>query len=151
MTPHRLPGSRWFQWIQNQPARIGVLTGSYLTAVMVVSLLVANRMPFLEPFAEVRNWAARILFALVMAVPVFSFARAPVKMFASSAMGWGILTLAYTLMGLWLELLYLRFFSPFHLFVLGMSIYGIAAVVSWVASLALDARAQPVAGTRRRL
>jgi hypothetical protein len=127
-----------------------VLTGVYLSAVMIAALLAANRMHFLEPFAEVRNWVARAAFAMVMVIPVLCFFRSPVRMIASSALGWGILTLCYSAMRFWFELLHLRFFTPFHLFMLGMSIYGVVAVGSWVASLALEARAHPIASTRRK-
>ncbi len=150
MTHHQLPGSRWFQWIRNLTVRVGVLTGVYLSLVMTVALLAANRLPLLEPVAEIRNWAARIAFALIMVVPVCTFFRNPARMIAAAGLGWGIFSLAYAGAGVIFDLLHQRFFSTFHLFILGMSLYGVMAVASWVATLIYDAAHQPALDTRRR-
>lgn len=151
MTP-RLPGAQWFGWIKNQTVRIGVLTGIYLSAVMVIALLAANRMPFLEPFAEIRNWAARIVFAFVLVVPILTFFRSPVRLIASGTLAWTLFALVYAAMGRWFfERLHDRFFTPFHLFMLGMAIYAVTAVAGWVASMAMEARENPVTSSRRRM
>jgi hypothetical protein len=153
MTPHHLPGSRWFQWIQNLTVRVGVLTGVYLSAVMIIALLAANRMPLLEqaPVADIRNWVARGAFAMVMAIPALIFFRHAVRLIAAAALGWTIFSLCYAVMGLIFVNLHLRFFTPFHLFVLGMCIYGVVAVGSWVASMAMEARTHAIAASRRKL
>ncbi len=154
MTPSRLPGYRWFSWIANLTVRIGVLTGVYLSTVMVIAVMAANRVHFLEPFADIRNWTARAAFALVMLTPVCSFYRSPVRMLASSTLGWALFTLAYAALGIPFERLHDRFFTPFHLFMLGMCIYGVTTVVAWLAGLAGLARdahssPAPAAGSRR--
>lgn len=154
MTPSRLPLQRWFQWIANLTVRIGVLTGVYLSTVMVVAVMAANRVHFLEHFADIRNWTARIIFALVMLTPIVSFYRSPLRMLASSALGWALFTLAYAALGIPFERLHDRFFTPFHLFMLGMCIYAITTVVAWLGSLAGAAREAhsapaPVAESRR--
>jgi hypothetical protein len=152
MTPvQKLPGSRWFRWIQNLTVRVGVLTASYLIAVMVMAVLAANRMPLLEPVAEIRNWAARVTFALVMLIPVLSFVRSPARMIGSAALGWTIFTLAYRAMGIFFVQLHANLYTPFHLFMLGMAFYGVAAVTAWVLCMALDSRHQPITAPRRRL
>jgi hypothetical protein len=67
---------------------VGVLTGIYLAAVMVASLIAANRLHFLEPFAELRNWASRAAFGLAMTIPVFCFLRASPRVYVYSFFGW---------------------------------------------------------------
>jgi len=154
MTPSNLPGLRWFSWIANLTVRIGVLTGVYLSTVMVIAVIAANRVHFLDDFADIRNWTARIAFSLVMLTPLCSFYRSPLRMIASSALGWALFTLAYAALGIPFERLHLRFFTPFHLFMLGMCIYGIATVLAWLAGLAGLAREShsapaPVVHSRR--
>jgi hypothetical protein len=202
MTPHRIPGAKWFGWIRNPTARIGVLTGVYLSAVAIVALFAANRMPFLEPFAELRNWTARVAFALAMTIPVFSHLRVsfrafagsvlgwgavlavgvwfglsldsipqirgwagvitilmlvhfgfltrnPVKMFFSALLGWSLFTVTYTVLGQIFVLLHSRFFSPLHLFIFGMILYGVMAGAGWIAQIAVSLREQRVNESHR--
>lgn len=152
MTPSLLPGSRWFQWVRNFTLRVGVLTGLYLTAVMVISVLVATRVEFLEPVADVRNGAAYAAFFFFMMIPIGCFLRSPVKMFASAMCGWAILSVNYALMGVFFIHLHDRLGkTPFHLFILGALVYGVSAVVSWVAGMVLLLRHQPIAAHRRRM
>ncbi len=136
MTPRLVPGSQWFQWVKNFTLRVGVLTGLYLTAVMVISILAATQLSFLEPYADIRNWTARAAFALFMLIPMGCFLKSPVRMFASGMCGWAILSVNYALMGLFYIHLYERLDkTPFHLFILGALVYGVAAVLSWVAGM----------------
>ncbi len=57
----QLPGMRWFLWLRIASLRTGILTGIYLSCVFVAWLVVANRVPELEPFAELRNLVAGAL------------------------------------------------------------------------------------------
>lgn len=148
--PSRLPGYAWLDWVRNQTVRVGVITGICLVAVMVVALLAANRMPVLEPLAEIRNWASRGVFGLVMLAPIFVLRKSPARLFAAAMTGWLMLTLAYWAMGVPFENLHLRFYRPFHLFVLGASLYGSIAVLFWVAGMFERAREMPVAPPRHR-
>jgi hypothetical protein len=152
MTPSLLPGSRWFQWVRNLTLRVGVLTGLYLTAVMVISVLAATRVEFLEPVADVRNGVAYAAFFFFMMIPIGCFLRSPVKMFASAMCAWAILSVNYALMEIFFIHLHDRLGkTPFHLFILGALVYGVAAVVSWVAGMVLLLRHQPITATRRRM
>ncbi|MCL5288039.1 MAG: hypothetical protein M1453_08625 [Acidobacteria bacterium] len=147
-----LPGSRWFQWVRSFTLRVGVLTGLYLTAVMVISVLAATRVGFLEPYADVRNGVAYAAFGFVLLIPIGCFLRAPIKLFAAGICGWAILTVNYALMGLFFVHLHDRLGkTPFHMFILGALVYGVAAVMSWVAGMVLSLREQPIAATRRRM
>ena len=164
MTSSLLPGSRWFQWVHNFTLRVGVLTGLYLTAVMVVAILVANRLPFVEHFAvanrlpffehfaEIRNWTSRGAFLFFLLIPIACFLRSPLKMFACGMCAWAMLCVNYALMGIFFTNLHLRLGkTPFHLLILGAMAYGVAAVASWVGGMVLALRAQPIAAPRRRL
>ena len=151
MTPTSVPGSQLFTWLRNTTLRIGVLTGVYLTLIMVFALLAANRAPFLEDFADIRNWFFRLLFAVAALIPMASFLRSPGRLFGAGITGWLILSLAYRLMGFFFENLFARLDkTPFHLFMLGATVYGLVAVASWVASMTLVARTHPIAASRRR-
>lgn len=73
MAPTHLPGTAWLRWLKHRPLRLGLLTGIYLTAVMMVALLAANRLPTLEAYADLRNWICGSLFVLVALIPVATF------------------------------------------------------------------------------
>lgn len=151
MTPFRLPGQRIFEGIRNLIVRVGVLTGAYLCAVMVISVLAATQLHFLEPFAEIRNWTARGAFALIMTIPVLTFLRRPAHMLGASLLGWTIFTVGYKVMGIFFVHLHSRLnTTPFHAFILGACVYGLAAAASWVTCMILDARQQPVVVPRRK-
>lgn len=147
----RLPGSTWLLWLHNLPLRVGVLTGFYLGAVMVVSVLLATRMPFFDDLALIRNAASYVAFALVMLVPMLVFLRRPLQLFASGVVGWTLFSLAYRLMGFFFENLHTRLRPPFTVFAIGAIIYGVVAAAAWVVTMALEARQQPVIASRRRL
>ena len=150
MTPQRLPGSAWFAWLRNLTLRVGVLTGVYLSAVMIVALLAANRVHFLEDFAEIRNAVCSVLFALVVLVPIACFLRAPARLFLSGVTGWLLFALCYWFVGIWFERLHSRFHRPLNVFMLGAVFYGVVAVASWVWSMVVQARHRPMTATRRR-
>jgi hypothetical protein len=133
MVPTHLPGAVWFRWLRNLPLRIGVLTGIYLTMVMTVALLTANRLPWLETYADLRNWVCRILFLLIALIPVGSFLRAPWSMFCSGVTAWLLFTLNYTVAGHIFENLYTRMkITSFHMFLLGVGSYAVISAAIWV-------------------
>ncbi len=151
MSPTALPGIRWFSWLRNPTARVAVLTGVYLSVVMIAWLLLANRVPWLERYADLRNAIAGAVLALLMLIPIGSFLRSPARLFMSGVASWLLLSLVYALMGLFFENLHSRLNkTPFHLFVLGAAVYGLAAVVAWVVSMLLAARHHPIGSSRRR-
>lgn len=135
-----LPGITWLGWLKNLPLRIGVLTGTYLTAIMAVSLIVANRMPFLDGFAAVRNDACRALFVLVAIVPACTFLRRPWHLFKSGLTAWLLFSLAYAGAGHIFDSLFTRLRPPFNVFMIGAGFYGLVAVAAWVVHLILAMR-----------
>jgi len=133
----QLPGSVWLRWLRNPPLRTGVLCGLYLAGVMAVALLAANRLPALEPFADLRNWICRGVFLIFSLVPVGAFFRAPWRLFLSGATGWLVFTLGYAVAGIFFDNLHTRLnITTFHMFLLGAGSYAVVAVALWVAESA---------------
>ena len=149
MPSPQLPGSRWLFWMRSVTLRIGVLSGVYLSVVLVGWLVVANRVPWSADFALVRNATAAALGLLLMLIPIVRFLRTPGRLFTSGVTAWGVLTVTYSVMGLFFERLHTRM-GPFQLFILGAAAYGFASVMAWVCSLVLAARHQPLVVPRRR-
>ncbi len=136
-----LPGVAWLSWLKNLPLRIGVLTGAYLTAIMAVALIIANRMPFLDIFAEIRNSACYALFGIVAIVPVCTFLRRPWHLFTSGLTAWLIFSLAYAGAGTIFSNLFTRKLFPFNAFMIGAMFYGLSAVTVWLVQMIAAMRA----------
>jgi hypothetical protein len=136
----RLPGARWFHQVPSGVMRIGVLTGVYFSMVMVAAVLLANRAPWLEDFANVRNWVARIAFALALWVPIVVYRGTPRRLFLTGMLAWTLATITYVLLGLFFPNLYTRLRTPGEFFMFGAMVYGIAAIICWLADLVLAAR-----------
>ncbi len=130
--------------------RTGLYTGSLLIIVMTGSLVAANRLSWLDNRALERNAASYGLFVIFMLIPICRFLNRPVKMFASAMIAWSIFVIAYNIAGLFFHNLFEAVRTPFVLFIEGAIVYGVCAVGSWVGSMALQARQQPIAPRRRR-
>jgi hypothetical protein len=128
---HQLPGVRWFLWLRNVSLRTGILTGIYLSIVFMAWLLVANRFPELEPFAEARNLAGGAMLVTMLAIPAIRFRRRPGRLFVSGLTAWMLLTLTYLAAEMRFTLLENRM-GAFHVFMLGAVSYGFVAVLDWV-------------------
>jgi hypothetical protein len=138
-----------------RPALIaGGYTGAMLTVTMLGALVLANRVPALEPYAFERNAGASALFGMLMLVPVVRFLNRPRKMFLASMIGWGILTAAYDFAGLYFHNLFNALQrTPFEVLIEGTIAYGVLAVAVWVGAMVLHARRHsltPVRRTRQR-
>lgn len=145
-------GSRAIAWLRHPICGTGLLAGVQLSAVLVVWLLIANRVPALAAFAGVRNVVAAVVGGLFMLIPVVRFVRKPGQLFTAGVLAWLVLSLAYFVMGFIFERLHTRM-SPFHLFMLGVAAYGSMSVLAWVASLILTVRQHhhSIAHARRRV
>jgi hypothetical protein len=135
----QLPGSRWFWWLRNAPLRIGILTGIYLSCVFLSWLLVANRLPQLEPFASIRNLAAGVVTVILLLIPVLRFRHEPLRMFVSGLTAWTILTFTYLVAEMRFSLLESRM-GALHMYILGAVTYGFVAVFHWVFLMCAEAR-----------
>ena len=139
-TPH-LPGERWFHGLRNPVVRTGLLSGVYLIIVMVAAVLLANHAPWLEKYADQRNWASRAAFVLTMLLPIVLFRRSAVRLFVAGILGWFLATLAYLGLGFYFEDLWDRLnITPAQFFMRGAMVYGVAAVIVWVIDLILATR-----------
>jgi len=125
-----------------------MIIGACLIGVVVAWLLVANRVPSLAQFAFQRNWIAGGLIGLLMLLPLFLFLGSPARIFLSGVIGWTVLALAYQVMEIRFGRLESRM-GAFHLFVLGVVVFGLLAVLDWLALLMLSARRSPAAAARR--
>jgi hypothetical protein len=134
------PGYRWFHILRYTPARVGLYTGVWLSLVFVAWVLIANRVPFLDPLAQQRNVIATLLLAMIAAMPVLRFLRAPRELLISGLLAWSVMTLAFRILSLKFVLLQ-DYYSTFHIFVLGAVAYLLFATLSWIGMIVLRARA----------
>lgn len=117
---------------------------------MAVALLMANRMPRLEPLALVRDVLSATIFGLFMLIPVCRFWRSPTQIFISSIVAWGLFVLAYIGMGNIFGNLYARVHTPGVVLAYGAATYGLIAVTSWVFGIVHEALRHPPSPIRRR-
>ena len=136
----KLPGYLWFSFLRNAPVRVGIYTGVCMTVVFSFWIAIANRVPFLEPFALQRNVAAVLVLCFFASLPILRFYRTSGDLLVSGLLGWSILTLAYGLLSMEFVLLDEEY-SAFHIFVMGAVIYLIAATLSWIGSIIWRTRA----------
>lgn len=130
--------------------RTGISVGTGLCILSGAWLLVANRVPFLDRFAFERNLAAVAVAGLLLLVPVCRFLKSPGQLFVSGLIAWTMLTLGYGAMATPFPALDQRM-GAFHLFVLGVVVYGLIATIAWVTHLVIHLCLQPAPVTRRRL
>jgi hypothetical protein len=120
------------------PKDVGLRTGLYVGASMSLLfsawLLIANRVPFLEPLAMERNMIAAALLVSLACVPLIRFYRSPSEMLLSGFMAWSILALTYRIFCFKFALLE-EYYTAFHVFVLGAICYLIFATVSWIGTI----------------
>ncbi len=121
--------------------RTGIYTGALLIIVMWATLVAANRMVSLEPYALERNAASYGLFLLFMLIPMARFWNRPLRMFASATIAWVLFAATYEAAGIVFHNLFdsLRH-SPLSVLMEGIFVYGLFAVASWVMEMALHAR-----------
>ena len=118
---------------------LGVLLGACFSWVGLAWLLLANRVPYLDQFASVRNLSLAIAFVALGLVPTCRFRKSPGRSFLCGILSWAILTATYSAMELRFPGLATRL-SAFHLFVLGSVVLGFLAALAWVMNLAIVLR-----------
>jgi hypothetical protein len=106
-------------------------------------VIVANRVPVLDPFALVRNLAAVTVLGLVALIPVLRFWRMPGNLLASSLVAWVLFSLAYRILCMRFAGLRERF-SAVQIFVLGAVLYMLVVTLSWIWTIIRRARASHV-------
>jgi hypothetical protein len=133
------PGYRRSRIFRHAAIRVGLYTGVWLALGFVAWVVIANRVPFLEPLAQERNVIATMLLALIAAMPVIRFLRSPGELLISGLLAWGVLALAYRILSLRFVLLQ-EYYSTFHVFVLGAVAYLLFATLSWIGMIVWRAR-----------
>jgi hypothetical protein len=129
--------------------KLGLVIGLALSGVAIAWLLVANRIPALDPLAMLRNLAAVALATIFMLVPVYRFRRSPAHVFTCGLTAWSILTLIYAILQIPFPRLATRM-GTFHFFMLGAVLLGLASALLWVARLVLALCQGPALPARRR-
>jgi hypothetical protein len=114
--------------------RIGVYVGIALSVVLTTWIIVANRVPFLEPFDRERNLAATTVIGLFALIPIMRYMNAPRSLLASGLVAWAILSFVYRLLCLYFPgLSNIR--TPTQVLMLGALFYLISATVAWMIAL----------------
>lgn len=129
--------------------RLGLMIGAGLSGVAIAWLLIANRIPALDPLAMLRNLAAGALIIALMLVPACRFRRHPSHVFTCGITAWSILTLVYAILQIPFPRLGMRM-GTFHFFMLGAVLLGLASALLWVLQLLLVLRHEPVIPARKR-
>ena len=127
--------------LHNAATRTGLYTGVGMALILTIWLFIANRMPAWENLAFERNVLAAAAFGLVALVPVVRFARSPGNLLASSLIAWGVLTLAYSSLGIYFQALSERYSTP-QILMLGSLVYMILATLSWIGTCIWRARSR---------
>ena len=120
--------------LQSPVIHTGLFAGVLLIGVMVGSLIVANRMPQYDTIASLRNLVFYAAFGLVMTIPIARYLASPWRLFTSGITAWLVFAGAFACATMFFENLTNRLFvTPFHVLMLGGVIYGVVAVMAWVA------------------
>jgi len=130
----KLPGYRLFGFLKNGAVRTGIYAGLSLSIVFTGWILIANRAPFLEPFAMERNIAAAALLIFFACIPLMRFYRSPGELLSSGLLAWALLTLTFRILCFVFVLLE-QYYSAFHIFVLGAVSYLTFATISWIGTI----------------
>jgi hypothetical protein len=130
----KFPGFHWFAFLKDAALRTGVYSGLSLSVIFSAWILIANRMPYLEPVATERNIIAASLLALFAAFPILRFFRHPLELLTSSLLAWGILTFTYRIFCFKFDFLE-EHYTAAHVFVLGAIIYFVVATISWIGTI----------------
>ena len=137
----KLPGYHWFDFLKNVAVRMGLYSGACLSAVFSAWILIANRAPFLEPFARERNVGAVSLIVFFASLPVIRFYRSPAELLGSGLVSWGLLTLTYEGFCFHFSLLE-QYYSAFQVFMVGAVCYFVFATLSWIGTIIWRVRAE---------
>lgn len=129
--------------------RLGLIIGIALSGVAIAWLLVANRLPALDPLALPRNLAAVAIAVILLFIPIYRFRRHPSHVLTCGLTAWAILTLMYAILQIPFPRLATRL-GTFHFFMLGAILLALASAVLWVSTLVLMFWHGPAIPRRRR-
>src|SRR5208283_3861511 len=138
-----LPGYRWLMFLRNVPVRVGIYTGICLSLVFLLWLVLANRVPLLEPLAMWRNIAAVVILVFFATLPMLRFYRSPGELMVSGLVAWMLLSITYRVLCMVFVLLDEKY-SAFHVFVLGAVVYLLGATISGIGTIIWRVRASDI-------
>lgn len=138
-----MPGYASLELVRNASVRTGIYVGVCLSLAFSGWVIVANRIPFLEPFALLRNIAAIALLCLIAAIPVLRFWRIPGNLLGSGLVACFIFSVAYRLLALYFTGLEERW-SAIKIFVVGALVCLLVVTISWIGTIIQRARASDV-------
>jgi hypothetical protein len=138
-----LPGYRWLMFLRNVPVRVGIYTGICLSIVFLLWVVLANRVPLLEPLAMWRNIAAVVILVFFATLPMLRFYRSPGELMVSGLVAWMLLSITYRVLCMVFVLLDEKY-SAFHVFVLGAVVYLLGATISWIGTIIWRVRASDI-------
>jgi len=110
-----------------------------LSGILTAWLLIANRVPFFDRFASLRNALAIAGLFLTGLIPVARFRNSPKDVLPAGAIGLGMACLVYWAWTIYFESLADRM-GAFRIFVMGLVAYTLASVLLWVGSMIRSAR-----------
>lgn len=145
-----MPGYASLQLVRNASVRTGIYVGVCLSLAFTGWVIVANRVPFLEPFALLRNVAAVALLCLLASIPVLRFWRMPGNLLGSGLVAWFMFSVAYRLLSLYFSGLEDRR-SSVQIFMLGAVAYLLVVTISWIGTIIRRARASDAAHPNHRV
>lgn len=145
-----MPGYASLQLVRNASVRTGIYVGACLSVAFAGWVVVANRVPFLEPFALLRNIVALALLCLLASIPVLRFWRMPGNLLGSGLVGWLIFSIAYRVLSLYFSGLEERR-SSIQIFMLGAVAYLLVVSISWIGTIIRRARASDAAHPNHRV
>jgi hypothetical protein len=130
-------------FLRNVPVRVGIYTGICLSLVFLLWVVLANRVPLLEPLAMWRNIAAVVILVFFATLPMLRFYRSPGELMVSGLVAWMLLSITYRVLCMVFVLLDEKY-SAFHVFVLGAVVYLLGATISWIGTIIWRVRASDI-------
>jgi hypothetical protein len=130
-------------FLRNVPVRVGIYTGICLSIVFLLWVVLANRVPLLEPLAMWRNIAAVVILVFFATLPMLRFYRSPGELMVSGLVAWMLLSITYRVLCMVFVLLDEKY-SAFHVFVLGAVVYLLGATISWIGTIIWRVRASDI-------
>lgn len=134
-----LPAYGTLHALRSSSVRVGLFVGLSLSIAFSAWVVVANRVPSLDGFAFMRNWAAAALLGLLASTPVLLYWRTPGNLLASSLVGWLLFSVTYRTLGIAFRRLDDRI-SAVQVFMLGAVIYLLIVTLSWIGTIVRRAR-----------
>lgn len=145
-----MPGYATLHVLRNASVRTGVYVGVCLSAILCAWVIVANRAPFLERFALVRNLAAVGVLGLLALIPVLRFWRIPGNLLGSGLVAWTIFSVIYRFLCLYFTGLEARY-GAIHVFMVGAVAYLLVVTIAWIGTIIRRARASQLSQPNHRL